>query len=96
MKAYELQNSFGIDQVTLTERPDPRPSAGQVLLRMRAWEAQTRGDGATYHHYREMANSLGFEGHIAWAELTTMENVSRKPQPLGRGRVCDKFVGSGC
>ncbi len=41
------------------------------LLRMRAWEGQARGDNASYQHYRdryrEMANSLGFEGHIAWA-----------------------------
>jgi adenylate cyclase len=42
------------------------------LLRMRAWEAQARRDEAAYHdyrdRYREMANSLGFEGHIKWAE----------------------------
>ncbi|MCV7378099.1 cyclase [Mycobacterium alsense] len=41
------------------------------LLRMRALEAQARGDDAAYRdhrdRYREMANSLGFEGHIAWA-----------------------------
>jgi adenylate cyclase len=41
------------------------------LLRMRAWEAQARGDRSAYHgyrdRYREMANSLGFEGHIRWA-----------------------------
>ncbi len=41
------------------------------LLRMRAWEAQARGDEMAYHdyrdRYREMANSLGFEGHINWA-----------------------------
>ena len=41
------------------------------LLRMRAWEAQARGDEPAYRDYRDryraMANSLGFEGHIAWA-----------------------------
>jgi adenylate cyclase len=41
------------------------------LLRMRALEAQARGDDATYRDYRDryraMANSLVFEGHIAWA-----------------------------
>ncbi len=45
------------------------------LLRMRALEAQARGDAARYRdyrdRYREMANSLGFEGHIAWAEDMT-------------------------
>ncbi|MGO9508840.1 MAG: cyclase, partial [Mycobacterium sp.] len=41
------------------------------LLRMRAWEAQARGDEMAYHdyrdRYREMANSLNFEGHMKWA-----------------------------
>jgi NADPH:quinone reductase-like Zn-dependent oxidoreductase len=36
MKAYEIRNSFGLDSLTLVDRPDPRPGHGQVLLRMRA------------------------------------------------------------
>ncbi|MFZ3315708.1 ATP-binding protein [Mycobacterium sp.] len=43
-----------------------------LLLRLRALLARARGDAATYaqfrDHYRDMAKSLGFEGHIAWAE----------------------------
>jgi hypothetical protein len=42
------------------------------LLRLRALLAWTRGDAAAYahlrDHYRDMARTLGFEGHIAWAE----------------------------
>ena len=42
------------------------------LLRLRALLARARGDDATYtdfrDRYRDMATSLGFEGHIAWAE----------------------------
>jgi len=42
------------------------------LLRLRALLARARGETATYkdfrESYRDMANSLGFEGHIAWAE----------------------------
>jgi len=42
------------------------------LLRMRALLARARGDEATYRDYRDRyratAASLGFEGHIAWAE----------------------------
>jgi adenylate cyclase len=42
------------------------------LLRLRALEAQSRGDVATYaqfrDRYRDMAKRLGFEGHIALAE----------------------------
>jgi hypothetical protein len=42
------------------------------LLRLHALLARAHGDTATYTHfrdrYRAMATSLGFEGHIAWAE----------------------------
>jgi hypothetical protein len=42
------------------------------LLRLRALLAGAHGDAAAYAHlrdrYRDMARSLGFEGHIAWAE----------------------------
>ncbi len=42
------------------------------LLRMQALLARANGDDPTYREYRDryrdMARSLGFEGHIAWAE----------------------------
>jgi hypothetical protein len=42
------------------------------LLRLRALLARAHGDAAAYTHfrerYRDMARTLGFEGHIAWAE----------------------------
>ena len=42
------------------------------LLRLRALLAQAHGDDARYRdyrdRYRDMAKTLGFEGHIAWAE----------------------------
>jgi hypothetical protein len=42
------------------------------LLRLRALLARARGEGVKYldflNRYRNMARSLGFEGHIAWAE----------------------------
>jgi class 3 adenylate cyclase len=42
------------------------------LLRMHALLAQAEGDEATYRHhrdrYRAMAESLGFAGHMKWAE----------------------------
>jgi hypothetical protein len=42
------------------------------LLRLRALLAQAHGDVAAYadfrDRYRDMARTLGFEGHIAWAE----------------------------
>jgi hypothetical protein len=43
-----------------------------LLLRLRALLARAHGDAATYTHfrerYRDMAKTLEFEGHIAWAE----------------------------
>jgi hypothetical protein len=42
------------------------------LLRLRALLAGAHGDAAAYAHfrdrYRDMAKSLGFEGHMEWAE----------------------------
>jgi hypothetical protein len=42
------------------------------LLRSRALLERARGDGAAYtdfrDRYRDMARTLGFEGHIAWTE----------------------------
>ena len=42
-----------------------------TLLRLRALLARARGDDAGYRdlasRYRAMAESLGFEGHMAWA-----------------------------
>jgi NADPH:quinone reductase-like Zn-dependent oxidoreductase len=36
MKVFELQNSFGLDNLRLTERPQPSPGHGEVLLKLRA------------------------------------------------------------
>jgi NADPH:quinone reductase-like Zn-dependent oxidoreductase len=36
MRAVEIRGAFGLDNLALAERPDPRPGFGQVLLRMRA------------------------------------------------------------
>jgi hypothetical protein len=42
------------------------------LLRLRALLAQAHGDGVSYREYRDryrdMAKTLGFEGHMEWAE----------------------------
>ncbi len=36
MKVYEIQSKFGLDSLTLTERPEPSPGFGQVLIKLRA------------------------------------------------------------
>jgi adenylate cyclase len=43
-----------------------------MVLRLRTLLAKARNDKAAYRdlreRYRSMANSFGYEGHIAWAE----------------------------
>jgi len=45
------------------------------LLRLRALLARAHGDDTAYRdyrdRYRDMAKTLGFQGHIAWAEATS-------------------------
>jgi hypothetical protein len=45
------------------------------LLRLRALLSRARGDHVAYRElvgrYRAMAESLGFEGHITWAQAMT-------------------------
>ncbi len=53
--------------------PDGDSAIGDItLLRLRALLARARGDDVGYRdlasRYRAMAESLGFEGHTAWAK----------------------------
>jgi NADPH:quinone reductase-like Zn-dependent oxidoreductase len=36
MRVVELSGAFGLEHLTLTERPDPQPGPGEIVLRMRA------------------------------------------------------------
>ncbi len=73
-------------------RPVGEPEADQdsamldiTLLRLRTLLARARGDDVAYRdlvgRYRAMAESLGFEGHIAWAEA--MSECRKSPKPTG-------------
>ncbi len=42
MKVVELQKSFGIDNLVLTEREKPEPKRGEVLLKMKAFSLNYR------------------------------------------------------
>ena len=57
----------------LANLPDDGSAIVEItLLRLRALLARARGDDVAHrdlvNRYRAMAKSLGFEGHIAWAE----------------------------
>lgn len=41
MKAVELQ-AFGLDGLKVVDRPEPKPGAGQVLVRLRTWSLNFR------------------------------------------------------
>jgi hypothetical protein len=67
------------DALAAVERLAAAPAEGLAmreiwLLRLRALLARARGDAAAYAHFRDrhrdMARTLEFEGHIAWAEAT--------------------------
>jgi NADPH:quinone reductase-like Zn-dependent oxidoreductase len=36
MRALEIRGAFGLDNLALVERPDPRPGQGEILVRLRA------------------------------------------------------------
>jgi NADPH:quinone reductase-like Zn-dependent oxidoreductase len=42
MKAYEIRDKLSLESLTLVDRADPRPGAGQVLLQMRAFSLNYR------------------------------------------------------
>jgi adenylate cyclase len=69
----DLQEAAAAIQLLAAVPTDPGFVLNDIaLLRMRALLASANGDDTTYRDYRDryraMATSLGFEGHIAWAE----------------------------
>ncbi|WP_286171525.1 AAA family ATPase [Mycobacterium sp. BK086] len=58
---------------SLWDLPADSPICQIMLLRMHTLLAKATGDEPTYRdrrdRYRAMAKSLGFEGHLAWAEM---------------------------
>ena len=61
-----------IDRLADLSADDDSAMLEITLLRLRALVTRVRGDNVAYRdlvgRYRAMAESLGFEGHIAWAE----------------------------
>jgi hypothetical protein len=61
-----------IDRLAVLSVDDDSAIREITLLRLRTLLARARGDDVAYRdsvgRYRAMAESLGFEGHIAWAD----------------------------
>ena len=61
-----------IERLAATPTDDGFVLRDILLLRLRVLLARAHGDAAAYAHfkdrYRDMATTLGFEGHMAWAE----------------------------
>jgi class 3 adenylate cyclase len=61
-----------IERLAAAPTDDGLVARDLLLLRLRALLARARGDAAAYadlkDRYRDMARTLGFEGHIDWAE----------------------------
>ena len=61
-----------IEQLAAAPADEGFVASDILLLRLRAQLARAHGDAAAYAHfrdrYRDMAKTLGLEGHIAWAE----------------------------
>lgn len=36
MRAFEVQNSFGLENLKLVDRPDPKPGVGEILVKMKS------------------------------------------------------------
>jgi NADPH:quinone reductase-like Zn-dependent oxidoreductase len=51
MRVFEIQDSFGMDNLRLADRPDPVPGPGEVLLRMRAMSLNYRDLMTVRGHY---------------------------------------------
>jgi class 3 adenylate cyclase len=73
----EAESDVAEAEAAITRLADAPADEGLVireiwLLRLRALLARARGDAAAYGHlrdrYRDMAKTLEFEGHMAWAE----------------------------
>jgi class 3 adenylate cyclase/RecA/RadA recombinase len=67
-----VEADAAIERLAATPGDDGLAVRDIWLLRLRALLARAHGDAAAYTHfrdrYRDMARTLGFEGHIAWAE----------------------------
>jgi NADPH:quinone reductase-like Zn-dependent oxidoreductase len=90
VRAVEIRGGFGLDHLTLVERPDPRPGPGQALVRLRAASLNFRDlltVQGTYNPKQKLPLVPGSDG--AGEVVETGEGVTRvRPGD----RVCTLFA----
>jgi NADPH:quinone reductase-like Zn-dependent oxidoreductase len=87
MKVYELQSNAGIDALKLVERAEPKPQAGQVLIRVQA----------TSLNYRDLMVAEGSYGSGLKYPLIPMSDGAGEVVAVGEGvtrvKVGDRVAG---
>ncbi|QIR38271.1 NAD(P)-dependent alcohol dehydrogenase [Tolypothrix sp. PCC 7910] len=87
MKAYVLQSNAGIDALTLIDRPEPQPGAGQVLIKIKA----------TALNYRDLLVAEGAYGAGVKYPLVPMSDGAGEVVAIGEGvtrvKVGDRVAG---
>jgi NADPH:quinone reductase-like Zn-dependent oxidoreductase len=75
MKVYELQSNAGIEALKLGERPEPKPRAGEVLIRIKA----------TSLNYRDLMVAQGTYGSKLQYPLIPLSDGAGEVVALGEG-----------
>ncbi|MBD2213683.1 NAD(P)-dependent alcohol dehydrogenase [Nostoc linckia FACHB-104] len=87
MKTYVLQSNAGIDALKLTDRPEPQPGAGQVLIKIKA----------TALNYRDLLVAEGAYGAGVKYPLVPMSDGAGEVLAIGEGvtrvKVGDRVAG---
>ncbi len=87
MKVYELQSNAGIDALKLVERPEPKPQAGQILVRVHA----------TSLNYRDLIVATGTYNPTQKYPLIPMSDGAGEVVAVGEGvtrvKVGDRVAG---
>ena len=87
MKAYEIRDGFGVDNLTLSEGPDPAPGPGQVVVRARAVSL----------NYRDLLVVKGDYNRRLPLPMTPCSDVAGEVAAIGDGvtrvKVGDRVAG---
>lgn len=87
MKAYEVQSTTGIDALVSVDRPEPKPTAGQVLIKVKA----------TSLNYRDLLVTEGAYGSGLKYPLIPMSDGVGEVVEVGEGvtrvKIGDRVAG---